>query len=191
MAQSLADKGYRVYGASRSSEAKVENVSIIEMDVTSDESVREAVSKILSDAGRIELLVNNAGISVAGAVEEIPVEKAREQFETNYFGVIRTILAVLPHMREQKSGIICNIGSVAGKIGIPFQAHYSASKFAIEGLSEALAIELEPFGIRVILIEPGDVKTSIWQNRIHCQEKDSPYSKQLDSCFLFLHHQET
>jgi NAD(P)-dependent dehydrogenase (short-subunit alcohol dehydrogenase family) len=180
----LAEKGYKVYGTSRSPEAAEpeaapENLCMIQMDVTSEDSVRETVSRILSEAGRIDILVNNAGISVAGPVEETPIRMARSQFETNYFGTLRMIQAVLPHMRGRGQGIICNIGSVAGKIALPFQAHYCASKFAIEGLTEALAIELEPFGIRVILIEPADVLTTIWHDRAHCQEKDSPYSKAL------------
>ncbi len=193
VSQHLAEKGYKVYGASRSpealeSEACPENLCMIRMDVTGEESVREAVALILSEAGRIDLLVNNAGISVAGPMEETPIKMARAQFETNYFGTLRVIQAVLPHMRARGQGIICNIGSVAGKIAVPFQGHYSASKFAIEGLTEALAIELEPFGIRAILIEPADVMTKIWHDRAHCQKEESPYSRALSR---FLRVKET
>jgi short-subunit dehydrogenase len=145
------------------------------MDVRDDASVTAAVQKILEAEHRIDVLVNNAGVSHSGPIEETPLEAARDLLETNYLGVVRAVRAVLPLMRKQGFGTIVNVGSAGGKIAIPFQAHYSASKFAIEGLTEALWQELHGSGIRVLLIEPGDVKTEIWDRSRHLLEEDSPY----------------
>lgn len=182
LAQALATKGFRVYGGARSwsSGSPPENFFPLDLDVEDERSVHSAVEKVLQqEAGRIDLLVNNAGVSLAGAVEETPLAAARRLFETNYFGLVRMLQAVLPTMRRAGRGTIVNIGSAAGRIGIPFQAHYAASKFAVEGLSEALRLELGPFGIRVLLIEPGDVRTTIWQNRVHFEAESSPYALNL------------
>jgi NAD(P)-dependent dehydrogenase (short-subunit alcohol dehydrogenase family) len=142
------------------------------MDVTDDRSVREAVLRVTSEAGRLDVVVNNAGIGIAGAVEETSVEEAKLQFETNFFGVLRVCRTALPILRRQGSGLIVNISSIGGLMGLPFEGLYSASKFALEGMSEALRLEVRQFGIRVVLVEPGDFKTRFSANRVWTRESD-------------------
>lgn len=156
-AELLAESGFRVYGASRHSN--------FPMDVRSEASVRAAVAAVIAREGRIDVVVNNAGIALAGAIEDTSVEEAMAQFDVNFFGVLRVCRVVLPVMRELRSGCIVNIGSIAGMVAVPYQGLYSASKFALEGLSEALRLEVRPFGIRVVLIEPGDHRTGLTENR--------------------------
>jgi len=177
LADELAGRGHIVYGTGRSwSDAKAPlDFHPLTMDVRDEGSVKAAAHKVLETEQRIDVLVNNAGISLSGSVEETPVELVRGLLETNYLGAVRTLQAILPLMRKQGFGTIVNVGSAAGKIAIPFQSHYSASKFAIEGLTEALYQELHGSGIRVLLIEPGDVKTEIWERGEHLLDKDSPY----------------
>jgi short-subunit dehydrogenase len=177
LADELAGRGNIVYGTGRSwpDSDPVLAFHRITMDVQDDASVKAAVQQVLDAEDRIDVLVNNAGIGLSGSVEETPVGAVRGLWETNYFGVVRTLQAVLPQMRKQGFGTIVNVGSAAGKISIPFQSHYSASKFAIEGLTEALCQELQGSGIRVLLIEPGDVKTEIWERSEHSLKEDSPY----------------
>jgi NAD(P)-dependent dehydrogenase (short-subunit alcohol dehydrogenase family) len=170
----LSQKGYRVYGTSR--RAGVQRLS---MDVTREDSVARGVRDVLEQEGRIDAVVNNAGFSLVGAVEDTDLDEAREQIETNFFGVVRVCRAVLPAMRDQGSGYIVNISSLGGLIGLPFQAFYSASKFAIEGFTEALRMEVRGFGIRVALVEPGDHRTAITANRrrARASEGTSAYSE--------------
>ena len=167
-AEWLFARGCRVYGTSRQApralvEARTSDLApllrMIPLDVTSDDSVEAAVGIVLACEERIDAVVNNAGFGIAGAAELTTMDEAREQFETNFFGTVRICRAVLPVMRQQGSGRILNVSSIAGRIGIPFQAFYSASKFAIEGYTEALRMEVAPFGIQVVLIEPGDFRT--------------------------------
>ena len=160
----LAAQGYRVYGGSRSA-VTAAGVEPLALDVSDDASVARAIETILAKEGRLDILVNNAGFGIAGAIEDTSIDEARAQFDVNFFGVLRMCRAVLPGMRQQKTGYIVNIGSIGGLIAIPFQGFYSASKFALEGFSEALRLEVRPFGIRVVLIEPGDHRTSFTQNR--------------------------
>ena len=129
------------------------------LDVTQPESIHQAVDGVIGRFGRIDVLVNNAGYAVRGAVEEVPVELAQQMFDANVFGVMRMIQAVVPHMRRQKSGRIINLSSVSGKLVTPANGTYSATKFALEALSDALRPELAPFGIQVVLVEPGSIKT--------------------------------
>jgi NAD(P)-dependent dehydrogenase (short-subunit alcohol dehydrogenase family) len=136
----------------------------VQLDVTNDKSIKEAIGKIIHEQERIDVLVNNAGYALVGALEEISVQEFIEQFETNVFGVMRIIQEVLPSMRRQRSGTIINISSVAGMIGFPITSAYVSSKFALEGLSESMAYELEQFGIKVVLIEPGVIKTNFNKN---------------------------
>jgi short-subunit dehydrogenase len=138
------------------------------MDVDKDDSVVDAFKKIISDGeeegSRIDILVNNAGFGLFGALEDQPMENIKKQFETNLFGAIRTIQQVLPMMRDQRSGIIVNISSLAGYIGFPASSVYNSTKFALEGLSESLAYEVEPYVISVVLIEPGVINTNFVEN---------------------------
>jgi NAD(P)-dependent dehydrogenase (short-subunit alcohol dehydrogenase family) len=140
-------------------------IEIVQLDVTDDRSVQGAVRKVTESTGRIDVLVNNAGIGIHGPVEETDVEEAREILETNFFGVMRVTNAVAPKMREQRSGTIVNVSSLAGRVVAPFQGIYASSKYALEALSEALHYELHPFGIRVVVVEPGGFQTSIETNR--------------------------
>ncbi len=160
----LADHGYKVYGASRRAVTSAGVVPLV-MDVTCEESVANAVALVLEREGRLDVVVNNAGVAVAAAVEDSAIADAKEQFDVNFFGVLRVCRAVLPAMRRQGAGYIVNVGSIGGLIAIPYQGLYSASKFALEGLSESLRLEVRGFGIRVVLIEPGDHRTGLTENR--------------------------
>ncbi len=175
-AQHLCQKGYKVYGTSRqalwSSNAPAERTGrqpgsfqLIPMDVTSDESVKRGVQWILDREKCLEVVVSNAGYSLAGAVEDTELEEARVQMETNFFAALRLCRLVLPIMRQQGGGYWINISSISGLIGVPFQGLYSASKFALEGLTESLRTEVKPYGIKVVLIEPGDFHTGFTINR--------------------------
>ncbi|PWU79071.1 MAG: short-chain dehydrogenase/reductase [Candidatus Nitrosopolaris wilkensis] len=155
-------------------------LKLIELDVTDDGSVKNAIQSIKAEANRIDVLVNNAGYGVNGAFEDLAMEEIRAQYETNLFGVIRVTQAVLPIMRKQKSGIIVNISSGAGRFGYPGGSAYVSTKFAIEGLSESMSYELEPFGIRVVLVEPGVIRTNFVNSMVAAkksQDPNSPYSQ--------------
>jgi NAD(P)-dependent dehydrogenase (short-subunit alcohol dehydrogenase family) len=165
-ADHLQDLGHRVYGASRKvKEVQAPRFAALTMDVTDEYAVRAGIDRIVREQGRIDVAINNAGWGLAGAVEDTTIEEAKGLFETNFFGVHRVCRAVLPVMRRQRAGLIINVSSLAGLVGIPFQAFYSASKYALEGLTEALRIEVRPFGIRVAQIEPGDFRTDFGGNR--------------------------
>lgn len=169
----LASKGHQVFAGVRSpdtaNELKERNagtdtpVEIIQLDVTDTDSVKTCVDAIMEKCGRIDALVNNAGIGGGRAVEETPLEEVREVFETNYFGAVQMLLAVTPIMREQQGGRIVNMSSLAGRMVFGCHGHYSAAKWALEGLSEALAFEMAEFNVRVALIEPGSVPTPAWE----------------------------
>lgn len=161
----LAERGFRVYGTSRNPPAETEPVEMLQVDVTDDLSVQRGIDKITAREGRIDIVVNNAGIAIAGPLESTSTQEAQRQLDVNLFGAFRVSRAVLPGMRRQGGGYIVNIGSIGGVIAIPYQPLYSASKFALEGLSESLRLEVRPFGIRVVIIEPGDTRTPITQNR--------------------------
>jgi NAD(P)-dependent dehydrogenase (short-subunit alcohol dehydrogenase family) len=157
-----------------------ENIPLktLQLDVTDSTSVNNAIKSIMDETGRIDVLVNNAGYGLVGAFEELSIEEIKQQFETNFFGVIRVTQAVLSIMREQKSGIIVNISSGAGRFGYPNGSAYVSTKFAIEGLSESMAYEIEPLGVRVVLVEPGFVRTN-FSNVVakRSQSPSSQYSK--------------
>ena len=178
-ADRLASDGDIVYGASRhpSDEATAPNLHLIAMDVNSDESVAAAIDGIVRAEGRIDVVVNNAGFGIAGSVEDTSIEEAKALFETNFFGMLRVCKAVLPVMRRARQGRIVNISSLGGRIGLPYQGLYSATKFAVEGMSEALRMEVHQFGIRVIMIEPGDFRTGFTKNRryVSASQRGSAY----------------
>ncbi|HEY6657794.1 MAG TPA: SDR family oxidoreductase [Nitrososphaeraceae archaeon] len=156
-------------------------LKVLQLDVTDDKSVKDSISQIKDESSRIDVLVNNAGYDVMGAVEDISIDEFKSQFETNLFGVIRVTKEVLPIMRNQRAGNIINISSVGGRIGIPLNSAYISSKFALEGLSQSMRYELEQFGIDVILIEPGVVKSNFFENADVVNNKTnntiSPYSQ--------------
>ncbi|HEY2582108.1 MAG TPA: SDR family oxidoreductase [Mucilaginibacter sp.] len=166
VATALQSKGHTVYGSSRTL-SKMKSVSFtpIELDVTNDASTKAAIDRIIKEQGKIDVLVNNAGNGVTGPAYAMPVDFAKKQFEVNFFGVIRVSSAVLPKMIEAKSGLIINVSSLAGLFGLPYQGMYSASKYAIEGYSQSLRMELRNTGVKVVLINPGDFKTDFTQNR--------------------------
>lgn len=151
---------------------------VIRMNVNKDDSVVEAFEKIRDESSSIDILVNNAGFGLFGALEDLLIEDIKKQFETNLFGAIRTIQQVLPVMRNQRSGIIVNISSMSGYIGFPASSAYVSTKFALEGLSESLAYEVEPYGIKVVLIEPGVIKTNFMEN-IMIPDNTQPISASL------------
>jgi NAD(P)-dependent dehydrogenase (short-subunit alcohol dehydrogenase family) len=189
----LAERGYRVFAAGRSVEkrarldalAKEKKLPLetLEMDVRADDSVQKGVASILQKAGAIDVLINNAGFVYVGAVEDLSLEDWRRQFETNFFGVIRVTQAVLPHMRERRKGRILMMSSVSGFVTPPTQGAYSASKHAVEALSNALRYELYPFGIHAILIQPGYIVTNIQNTAMNLAQtyqekfKNGPYAK--------------
>ena len=186
----LARNGFLTYATMRNlnksesieSIATKENlpIHIKQLDVTDDTSVKNAVEAISSETGRIDILVNNAGYGLNGAFEDLAMDEIKAQYETNVFGLIRTTQAVLPIMRRQKSGTIINISSGAGRFGFPGSSAYVSTKFAVEGLSESMSYELEPFGIRVVLVEPGVIKTNFVDGMViakKSQDPKSPYSQ--------------
>ena len=148
-------------------------ISILELDVDNKESMDNAIEKIIKQKGRIDTLVNNAGWGMWGTVEDVSIDEFKEQFETNFFSIVRMIQKIAPIMRKQKSGSIVNVSSVAGRIGFPVSPAYISSKFALEGLSECLRFELSPFGINVITIEPGVIKTNFFDSMKMAKRSDS------------------
>ena len=160
--------------------ASAENLplQVVQLDVNDKKSVIEAITKIVTEKERIDVLVNNAGYGLFGSLEDVSIEEMKAQFETNFFGVIRVTQLVLPIMRKQKSGTIVNVSSVGGRIGLPVLSAYHSTKFALEGLSESMSYELESFGIRVVIIEPGVIRTNIMNSSIvakKAQDPKSPY----------------
>jgi len=184
----LAENGFTVYATMRdlSKSEKIskiaydENLSIHvrQLDVTSENSVDGAISDIVKQEGQIDVLVNNAGYGLVGPAEELSIDELRDQFETNLFGVLRITKKVLPIMRKNQHGIIINLSSTIGKVGIPTMSGYVSSKFALEGLMESMRYELEPFGIKVVLIEPSIIKTNFLNSAVFAKkalEETSPY----------------
>jgi NAD(P)-dependent dehydrogenase (short-subunit alcohol dehydrogenase family) len=161
IARHLAARGWRVFGTSRHETAGFDGVDMLRMDADDDNSVSLAVGAILEKTGRLDAVVNNAGWALMGPIEDTSMAEARAQMETNFFGVLRVCRAALPAMREQRSGYIVNISSLGGIFGMPFSGIYSASKFAVEGLSESLRLETRRFGVKVVLIEPGDTRSQL------------------------------
>jgi len=186
----LARNGFLTYATMRNLN-KSENMKLIvakenlpiqikQLDVTDDVSVKNAIQEISSEAGHIDVLVNNAGYGLNGAFEDLAMDEIKAQYETNVFGLVRTTQAVLPIMRRQKSGTIVNISSGAGRFGFPGSSAYVSTKFAVEGLSESMSYELEPFGIKVVIVEPGVIRTNFVDGMVvakKSQKPNSPYSQ--------------
>ncbi len=181
MSEFLEGKGFIVYGTSRRTLEGVQKYKVLKADVTDKSSVDDAVQTILREEGRIDVLINNAGMGISGPIEFSSTEDIKLQMDTNFIGTVNMIQSVLPAMRKQRSGTIINISSIGGIMGLPYQGFYSASKFAIEGLSEALRMELKPFNIKVVVIRPGDFFTGFTSNRRIEKELNAngPYEKQL------------
>jgi short-subunit dehydrogenase len=167
IANYLHSKGYKVYGTSRNPKKNKFLFEVIALDVLNKHSIDTAIKLILKKEGKLDVLVNNAGMGITGAIEDTPTDEMRNVFETNFFGAIEVIKSVLPQMRKQKSGIIINITSIAGYMGLPFRGLYSATKGALELITEALSMEVKKFGINVINVAPGDFATNISAGRYH------------------------
>ncbi|TVP40740.1 SDR family oxidoreductase [Candidatus Nitrosocosmicus arcticus] len=182
----LARHGFITYATMRDlqkrsilkSIADKENIPLkcIQLDVTNDISTKQAIETIVKESNKIDVLVNNAGYGLSGALEDLSINEIKIQFDTNFFGLIRATQAVLPIMRKQKSGAIVNISSGLGRFGIATSSAYASSKFAIEGLTESISYELEPFGIRTILVEPGIIKTNFIKAAVLAQKSTDPNS---------------
>ncbi|RYJ41112.1 Short-chain dehydrogenase/reductase SDR [Flavobacterium anhuiense] len=175
----LHQKGFVVYGTSRNPEKVLNSVfPLVALDVRNSDSIKTAVNRIIETSGRLDIVINNAGVGITGPLEEIPIEEIRNNFETNFFGPIEVMKAALPQMRKQNSGLIINITSIAGYMGLPYRSVYSASKGALELITEALRMEVKAFGIEITNVAPGDFATNIAAGRYHAPViKDSAYEK--------------
>lgn len=175
----LHQKGYKVYGSSRNPKHKERNgITFLTLDVTDNKSIETAVEEIINRENRLDFLINNAGKGITGALEETPEEEVKKVFDVNFIGVLRVIKAVLPIMREQHSGMIINITSIAGYMGLPFRGIYSATKSALEQTTETFRMELNPFNIKMTNVAPGDFKTNIAAGRYHTPVyENSPYKE--------------
>lgn len=175
----LLSKNYTVYGTSRS-DAKADQYpfNLVALDVTKTYTIKAAVDKVLVKEGRIDVLINNAGKGITGPIEDTPTEEMKANFDTNFFGPIEVMKAVLPQMRKQKSGLIINVTSIAGYMGLPFRGVYSASKGALELITEATNMEVKQFGINVVNVAPGDFATNIASGRYHTPVFDNSAYKE-------------
>ena len=189
----LFHKGFTVYGTSRNPE-KISNsiFPLLALDVRNVESIKNAVEKVVALSKSIDIVINNAGVGITGPVEETPTDEMRNNFETNFFGPIEVIKAVLPKMREQKSGLIINITSIAGYMGLPYRGIYSASKSALEIVAEAISIEVKPFGINLVNVAPGEFATEIASHRYHSpfiegSVYETPYKNTLNKMNSHMH----
>ena len=185
-ARRLQALGYTVYGAARRTDRlralAADGIRPLPMDVTDDASMSAGVNRILEETGRIDVLVNNAGYGSFGAVEDVPMDEARRQFEVNVFGLARLTQLVAPHMRAQGSGTIINISSIGGRLTTPLGGWYHATKYAVEALSDALRMELRPFGIDVVVVEPGGIRTAWWAiaaDHLEATAEGSAYATQV------------
>lgn len=177
-AKYLAGRGYRVYGTSRNPKVQNLEFELLALDVKDVKSIEKAVAHIIKKEGRLDVLINNAGMGITGSIEETPTEEMKKAFDTNFFGAIDVIKSVLPQMRKQKRGLIINVTSIAGYMGLPFRGIYSATKGALEIVSESLSMETKQFNIRVCNVAPGDFATNIASGRYHTPVfKDSVYAE--------------
>jgi len=196
----LAGEGYRVLASMRNlinkgrleaaaKEAGVaDRIEIVQLDVTDFSAAETVIQDVIRRYGQIDLLVNNAGYAAGSFTEEVAIEEWQRQFETNFFGLVAVTKAVLPSMRERRSGKIVNISSISGRIGFPSMGPYVASKFAVEGFSESLRLEMLPYGVHVVLIEPGSYKTDIWSKGLGAVtiHPNSPYVKEMKAILKYV-----
>ncbi len=175
----LFKKGMTVYGTSRNPQEKeINGLKMISLDVTDIESINNAIEKVIANENRIDVLINNAGMGITGPIEDTPTDEMRKVFDTNFFGAIDMMKAVLPQMRKQRKGLIVNITSIAGYMGLPFRGVYSATKGALELITEATRMEVKPFGIDITNVAPGDFATNIAAGRYHTPVfEDSAYKE--------------
>jgi NAD(P)-dependent dehydrogenase (short-subunit alcohol dehydrogenase family) len=178
----FARHGYRVFAGARTPEVVERHPEIVpvKLDVDRDESVRQCVAAVLNQAGAIDVLVNNAGVGLSGSVEMVPLEKVRGMFETNFFGAVRMMQAVLPSMRTRRSGTVVNVTSILGHMTLGCHGFYAATKFALAAVSEALAMEAKPFGIQVAIVEPGVILTPIWSKGERLMPEGHPYRQAME-----------
>ncbi|TKD65878.1 SDR family oxidoreductase [Flavobacterium sp. ASW18X] len=190
--QFLTQKGFKVYGTTRSLGKYVDfrEFELVELDVTKEETISTAINHIVTQSGKIDILINNAGVGITGPIEETPIDEINKAFDTNFNGPIRLMQAVLPVMRNQQSGLIINITSIAGYMGLPFRGVYSASKGALELVTEAIRMETKASGIKITTLAPGDFATNIANGRYHAPViKGSTYEKTYgDSLALMNEH---
>lgn len=177
MCARLAAAGHVVVGTSRKPEGGTHGWTMQAMDLTDEASVKQAVEATIARHGRIDVVINNAGQGIQGPAEDIPLELAQRLFDANFFGLHRVCRAVLPGMRERKSGLIINISSIAANFGLPYRAFYSASKAAVDRYSEALSIELKPFNVKVVVVQPGEFNTRIADSRLRPAVISEAYAK--------------
>lgn len=192
-AELLAAKGHSVYGTVRGDAETDSKVNCLKLDLTNTDSIKQAVQTVLQKEGRIDILINNAGMHTGGPIETSPVEDIKLQLDTNFMGMVHLTREVLPLMRQQGGGTIINFSSIMGLMGLPFQAFYSAGKFAIEGFSEALRMEVKQFNIKVILINPGDFRTNNSANRRNFLAPtgiNDPYHEQFEKTLAIVEKEE-
>lgn len=183
LADFLSTKGHKVYGTSRKFEGDQNGVEIIKMDVTDSLAVQEGVNKILEKEESIDVLINNAGLGIAAPTEEIDPKELEKVFQTNIYGVLNTVRAVLPQMRKQGTGHIINISSIGSEIGLPFRGLYCASKAAVDKITEGLRLEMRKFGVKVCSIQAGDIKTNINENRLKPDQVSETYKKDFERTY--------
>ena len=190
----LHHKGFIVYGTSRNPERISNSIfPLLKLEVRNSESIQNAIAEIIQKSGRVDVVINNAGVGITGPLEEIPTQEIKNNFETNFFGPIEVMKAVLPQMRSQKSGLIINITSIAGYMGLPYRSVYSASKGALELITEALRMEVKSFGIHITNVAPGDFATNIAVGRFHAplikgSAYESTYGKTLEMMDEHVNH---
>lgn len=190
IAQYLHQKGHKVYGTSRNPASQSTIYTTLLLDVTSTESIQKGIQNIIDAEGKIDVLINNAGIGIAGSIEDTALAEAKAQFETNFWGAVNMTQATLPIMRAQNSGLIINISSIAGHMGLAFHGFYAASKFAMEGYTEALRLELLQSGIGITTVSPGDFKTSFTENRTFVQKISDYYKERLKKTIdMYINHE--
>lgn len=189
----LSEQGHIVYGTIRRDCEINEKINVVRMDLTDSISIKKAVETVIQKEGRIDVLINNAGMHTGGPIETLPSEYIKLQMDTSFYGLVQLTREVLPYMRKQGGGIIINFSSIGGLMGLPFQAFYSASKFAVEGFSEALRMEVKPFNIKVVVINPGDFHTNNSANRRHflSPTKDlDPYNENFENALIQIEKDE-